>query len=48
MSDKDFYEGIDKLLEQVIRQCGGIVLDIGLLNEVAMELHRRQENLQEA
>lgn len=48
MSDKDFYESTEKLLEQVIRQCGKLALDIGLLNEVMMELHRRQKNLQEA
>lgn len=43
MIDKEFYEKLDKLMNQLIVGVPNIVVDIGLLNDVMIELHRRME-----
>ena len=41
MKDKIFYKHLDQLINDVLKQASGLVLDIGLCNDVCMELSRR-------
>lgn len=40
---KDFYQKLDKLMKQLMVGVPNIPVDIGLLNEVMMEIHRRMK-----
>lgn len=40
---KDFYQKLDKLMKQLMRGVPHIPVDIGLLNEVMIEIHHRMK-----
>ena len=47
MTDKEYYEGLDKLFNEIMKQAGKLCFqDFALLNEVLMETSRRKESSQ--
>lgn len=40
---KDFYQKLDKLMKQLMVGIPHIPVDVGLLNEVMIEIHRRMK-----
>lgn len=46
MQEKEFLVALEKLLEQVTRQAGHIVLDIGALNTAWQWLDTRKKELE--
>lgn len=43
MNDNEFYNGLDKIFEDILPQAGKLCLqDIGLLNNVLIELRKRR------
>ena len=41
MTDAAYNQKVREFIDTVLPQCGGLVLDIGLVNELAMECSRR-------
>lgn len=46
MSDSEFLALVEKVMNEVLKQAGKIVLDIDDINSVYVELHRRQKLLE--
>jgi hypothetical protein len=42
MSKREFTELTEKLIDQILPQVGGIVLDIGTVNDLCIEIRRRK------
>lgn len=47
MNDREFLEALGELIIQVCKNAGRTTIDIGLLNEVALEQERRLRKLKE-
>lgn len=43
MNDVEFYNNLDELVKQLIKGVPHIVCDIGLLNEVCIEITKRRK-----
>jgi len=47
MTDKEFYEQLDATIVEMMKGVPNIVCDIGRLNDVLIELHKRQRALEQ-
>lgn len=45
MDDQKFLCSLEKLLDQFSSQIGSLVIDLGLLNDVFLEISRRKKDL---
>lgn len=47
MTDQEYTERVIRFIDEVLPQCGHLVLDFGNLNELAMEARRRHREWEE-
>lgn len=43
MNDKQYYEGVRRLLDSIILVCAKIPIDIGLVSDLGIETNKRLE-----
>jgi len=47
MTNKDYYQGVRKMLDTILRQAGKLCIDIELLNNIGIETNKRLKSVED-